>query len=215
MENLGKADWNDRERVKRLATSYDLRYGETFWRTLLRLTGTERRETVLDLGCGPGPFLADAASRYKARRVIGLDASEAMLEQARAFLAGKLEDRNIILQVVDFDSSGAGLEPGTIDLAFSGFLLHEIQNPEGLLVQVHESLNSKGVYAIYDYVSGDLAAFIDYMKGSGMSEAEARNRYPHMCKYSITQFEDMLRRAGFSSVKSSSIDARAVLVGLK
>lgn len=215
MSNLGKADWNDPERVKRLAASYSQRYGETFWQALLKLTGAERRDTVLDLGCGPGLFLVDAVLRYKARRVIGLDASDAMLEQARDFLRGRLHSKMIVLHVVDFDSSETGLEAGTIDLAFSGFLLHEIQNPEGLLTQVYESLKSKGVYAVYEFVSGNVAEFVNHMKGAGMSETEAKNRYPHMCKYSQSQFENMLYRAGFSRVKSSLIDVRAVFVGLK
>jgi SAM-dependent methyltransferase len=215
MENLGKADWDNPERVKRLAASYGQRYGEAFWRTLLKLTGPARRETVLDLGCGPGLFLVDAISRFKARRVVGLDASKAMVDQAHGFLAGKLDESNIVLRVVDFDSSDPGLDSGTIDMAFSGFLLHEIQNPERLLTQVCRSLRSHGVYAAYDYVSGDLPAFIDYMKKGGMSEADARQRYPHMCKYSLTQFKGMLNRAGFAITKSSLIDVRAVLVGLK
>ncbi|RDE16693.1 MAG: hypothetical protein C4K47_01015 [Candidatus Thorarchaeota archaeon] len=215
MENLGKADWDDPERVKRLAASYSQRYGKTFWHTLLKLTGPERRETILDLGCGPGLFLLDATTRYKAKRVIGLDASEAMLEQAHHFLAGKLEESNTLLRVVDFDSSDPGVEPNTIDLAFSGFLLHEIRNPEGLLPHVYKSLKPKGIYAAYEFVSGDLVSFIDYMKRGGMSEADARRRYPHMCKYSLAQFEGMLRGAGFSRVKSSLIDVRAVFVGLK
>jgi ubiquinone/menaquinone biosynthesis C-methylase UbiE len=215
MENLGRADWNDPERVKRLAASYSERYGEAFWQTMLKLTGTSQRDTIADLGCGPGLFLVDAQSRYGARKVIGLDASEVMLKQARFFLKNRLESKNITLRAVDFDSSATGLQAKSVDLAFSGFLLHEIHSPEGLLPQVYESLRPKGIYAVYEFVSGDIDAFVNHMMKSGMSEAEARNRYPHMCKYGLNDFEDMLHRAGFNQVESSLIDVRAVLVGLK
>jgi ubiquinone/menaquinone biosynthesis C-methylase UbiE len=138
-----------------------------------------------------------------------------MLKQARVFLKDRLESKNISLRVVDFDSSATGLQAKSVNLAFSGFLLHEIHSPEGLLPQVYKSLRPKGICAVYEFISGDMDAFINYSKKLGKSEAESKDRYPDICKYSLSELEDMLRHAGFTQVESSLIDVRAVLVGLK
>jgi 2-polyprenyl-3-methyl-5-hydroxy-6-metoxy-1,4-benzoquinol methylase len=53
------------------------RYHLTF-KTLEPLTG----KTVLDIGCGSGPYVAEAARRGS-KRVVGLDMAEAMLDLAR------------------------------------------------------------------------------------------------------------------------------------
>ncbi len=215
MSDLGRADWSDPERVKKLASSYSQRYGSVFWMAMQKLTGGQTRTTIADFGCGPGLFLVDALSKYKAKRVIGLDASEAMLKQASNLLQGKLPQNDIMLKTVDFDSSVLGLTSGSIDLAFSGFLLHEIRNPAGLVAQVYESVADSGLYAVYDFISGNMQAFVDHMKKNGMNNAEARRRYPHMCRHSLSDLERMLVNAGFSRVESSVIDVRAVVVGRK
>ncbi|RDE17946.1 MAG: hypothetical protein C4K49_00205 [Candidatus Thorarchaeota archaeon] len=215
MSDLGRADWSDPEQVKRLVSSYTQRYGPIFWMAMQKLTGGQTRTTIADLGCGPGLFLIDAMSKYKAKRVIGLDASEEMLKQASELLRGRLPEKDIILKTVDFDSSVLGLTPRSIDLAFSGFLLHEIRNPASLVTQVYESVADRGFYAVYDFVSGNMQAFVDHMKKSGMSDVEARRRYPHMCRHSTSDLQRMLANAGFSRIESSVMDVRAVIVGLK
>jgi endonuclease III len=54
------------------------------------------------------------------------------------------------------------------------------------------------------------------MAALGTSEENARKRYPHMCKHSLTDIENILKKAGFSSVKSKSIlDTRAIVVAVK
>jgi len=44
----------------------------------------ERPASVVDLGCGPGQLTATLADRWPSARIIGLDSSPAMIEQARA-----------------------------------------------------------------------------------------------------------------------------------
>ncbi len=46
--------------------------------------GTDSPQTVFDLGCGPGNVTALLRRRWPDARVIGIDASEAMLAEARA-----------------------------------------------------------------------------------------------------------------------------------
>src|SRR3954453_791197 len=44
--------------------------------------------TVLDVGCGPGTITADVARRVAPARVLGIDASSAVIEDARRDLGG-------------------------------------------------------------------------------------------------------------------------------
>ncbi|MGQ5263747.1 trans-aconitate 2-methyltransferase [Micromonospora sp. ZYX-F-536] len=64
-----------------------LRYGDERSRPFHDLVAripAERPRTVVDLGCGPGQLTATLAQRWPASRVIGLDSSPEMIEQAAA-----------------------------------------------------------------------------------------------------------------------------------
>src|SRR5438309_11390640 len=60
---------------------------------------------VLDVGCGPGTITVDIARRATPGRVVGLDASAAVIEGARSESAGidNLEFRTGDLYALDFD----------------------------------------------------------------------------------------------------------------
>lgn len=216
MEHPGKANWEDSERVQRLVDTYSIRYDCHFWEALLRLTGHHQRDALADFGCGPGLFLVDAIARYKSCRIVGLDASEEMLKHAKYFLEKNAKDENFELKQFDFNKEPIPLSADSLDLAFSGFFLHEIKDPEGHVKQVYKLLREGGTCAIYDYISGNEEAFVSQMVEAGMDEERARMRYPHMCKHSIKEIETFLKTAGFDSVRSFMIeDMRAVVTGIK
>lgn len=54
-----------------------------FYDLTARITAATPR-LVVDLGCGPGPLTHSLAERWPDARVVGLDSSEEMIEQARA-----------------------------------------------------------------------------------------------------------------------------------
>ena len=76
-----KGDWN--------ASSYDkVADPQTRWGAeVLERLPLERDETVLDAGCGTGRVTELLLARLPRGRVVALDFSGAMLEQARARLA--------------------------------------------------------------------------------------------------------------------------------
>ncbi len=78
-------------------------------------------KTVLDLGCGYGRNCADAAARG-ARRVVGIDLSERMLEVARRENAGP----NIIYQRMDLARAGELGE--SFDLVYSSLAFHYVRD---------------------------------------------------------------------------------------
>ncbi len=213
---FAKADWTDPERIQHLIDLYKKRYDSSFWDSFIRLVGENSRESIADFGCGPGLFLVDAAHKFSPKIIYGIDASREMLQVASTFLAERVGSGAFELKHIDFDKESLPLKRNSIDLAFSGFVLHEVADMLSHSAQVFKVIRENGIYAIYDFVSGDEDAFIRLMTASGMSEESARRRYPHMCKNSRSDIETALRRSGFTRVRSTMIDStRALIVGVK
>ncbi len=214
--NLGKADWTDNERVQRMAKMYNVRYDDEFWKAFESLTTDESRSVVADFGCGPGLLLADVATRFRAHTAIALDESDQMLAAAEFYLKERTDLRSIDIQKVNFDTENIQVDSDSIDFAFSGFMLHEVASPDDFVSSVYKLVNSRGIYVVYDFVSGNEEMFVKTMCEYGMSEEQARKRYPHMCKHSADDIVEILETSGFSDCRASTIGGiRAVVVGLK
>ena len=215
MENLGKGDWSDPERFKHFVQTYQQRYGDLFWDAVIELSGSGTRDVIADFGCGPGIWLADAATRFSASKVYGLDESETMLNQAQEILGNKLSSEDVQLDLVNLDTEPININPNSLDLAFSGYLLHELANPNDFISQLSTCLKEKGVCIVFDFVSTNVELFVKTMKQVGWDEERARKRYPHMCKHSPEDIEQILRSAGFTNISSKLLDVRAIVLGIK
>ena len=216
MTHHGKDDWTDEERVQRMVKSYNVRYDDEFMKSLSALIGTENRKVVADFGCGPGLLLVDIANRYNAILAIGLDESKEMLTQAEVFLKESTNLDSFELVQVNFDVEEIPVETESIDFGFSGFMLHEVASPSDFVSQVYRHIRSNGIFAVYDFISGNEEAFVKTMSEHGMSEEHARKRYPHMCKHSANDIVEILQTSGFQDCRMITIDEiRAIVVGLK
>jgi len=214
--NPGKADWADDERVQRMAKSYNVRYDIPFWEAFETLATDESRSVVADFGCGPGLLLADVAVRLNANTAIALDESEQMLTHAKKNLKERAELKDIYIHQVNFDTDNIPVELDSLNLAFSGFMLHEVARPDEFVSEVYKHVKSGGTFVVYDFVSGNEELFVQTMGEHGMSEEHARKRYPHMCKHSADDIVEMLETSGFSDCRALTIgEIRAVVVGLK
>ena len=214
--HLGKADWSDNERVQRMARTYSMRYDEKFWNAFRTLTGIKPRTVVADFGCGPGLLLVDVAKHLKAHTAIAIDESEQMLSLAETNLREKTNLDSIIIQQVNLDTGKVQVASLSIDLAFSGFMLHEVANPRDFVSDVFRLIKLGGIYVVYDYVSGNEEAFVEAMLERGMDEDHARKRYPHMCRHSIEEIIGLMETAGLSKMKAIGInDIRATVIGMK
>jgi len=212
VEHLGKADWQDPDRVQGMVQSYNERYPEEFWSALLELIGAESREVVAEFGPGPGLFLADTVSKLQTKKVYGLDESESMLKQADEFLSCVLSSDNYVLKQHDFNTDEMALEPSSVDMVFSGFFLHEVKDSQSIVVQAAQSLKPSGVCVVFDFVSGNEEAFVRVMGAHGMDEERALKRYPHMCKHSIDDVVEFMTKAGLKPTGSKKIRETAALV---
>jgi trans-aconitate 2-methyltransferase len=101
----------------------------------LKFKGDER---VLDLGCGDGALTAELAKLVTDGFVLGIDASENMVETARKNYAGaNLRFKQLDINAIDFESE--------FDLVFSNATLHWIKNHGKLLRNVYKALKDRGM----------------------------------------------------------------------
>jgi len=107
----------------------------------------EKGHTVLDLGCGTGEGTIDIARKLEGTgRVIGMDLSEKMIEQAKRKLDSFPYDN-----VDFFVGSGASLDyNGYFDFVFSTNAFHHFENKEEIFSRIWKSLRDDGMFIVQD-----------------------------------------------------------------
>lgn len=101
---------------------------------LFQQVGVRRRDTVLDVGTGPG--LAAARAREQGGDVVGIDFSESMVATARAL------HPDIPFQVAPAEA--LPFEDETFDVVIGNFVLHHSGQPERLLSEAQRVLRPGG-----------------------------------------------------------------------
>jgi arsenite methyltransferase len=107
----------------------------------------ERGMRVLDLGCGTGTATLEIASRLEGTgKVVGLDLSEKMLEQAERRLTGRgYINVEFVLQ------SASDLNYGDyFDYVLSTNAFHHFADKQDVFARVYKSLRSGGVFVVQD-----------------------------------------------------------------
>lgn len=122
------------------------------WRTADNSAGyllahLEPGMTLLDVGCGPGTITCDLAVRVAPGAVIGIDASAAVLDEARAFAAGSG------LPTVSFEVGDVfhlPFEEGRFDVVHAHQVLQHLGDPVGALVEMRRVCRPGGIVAARD-----------------------------------------------------------------
>jgi ArsR family transcriptional regulator len=108
--------------------------------------------TVGDLGCGTGR-LSEALAPF-VRRVVAVDASAAMLEAARARLAGT---SNVEVRAGELES--LPVADGELDAAVASLVLHYLADPEAALAEAFRALRPGGRLVVVDMMPHDREEF--------------------------------------------------------
>ena len=100
---------------------------------------------ILDVGCGTGLLLAQAAERFPGARLTGVDAAEEMIRVARASAPAEAP--------VEFQPATAEalpFAPGTFDLVLTTMSFHHWADQPAALREVRRVLAPGGLFALTD-----------------------------------------------------------------
>ena len=148
---LAQRSTRSREFFSSAAGEWDRLRADLFGRRadLLGLLGlVDEAWTIGDLGCGTGQMAASLAPFVA--RVIAVDGSPAMLEAARARLAGA---PNVDVREGELES--LPIEPGTLDAAVAFLVLHYVAEPADALAQAARALKPGGRLLVVDMMPHD------------------------------------------------------------
>jgi SAM-dependent methyltransferase len=112
-------------------------------------------QSLLDIGCGPGTITLDLARLVAPGPVVGLDASEDVVEQARTHAAEAGADvDNLRFEVGDL--YGLRYDDASFDVIHAHQVLQHLTDPVAALVELRRVLRPGGVTAVRE---GDFGSF--------------------------------------------------------
>lgn len=94
-------------------------------------------ESILDLGCGDGVLSAQLAELVPDGRVLGIDASRGMIDEANKLSADNLTFRQMDIGEMDFVEE--------FDILYSNAALHWVKDHKRLLESSRKALKERGV----------------------------------------------------------------------
>jgi ubiquinone/menaquinone biosynthesis C-methylase UbiE len=166
---------------------------ETRFRTAL---GSAGGGNLLDIACGPG--VVTAAIAPGAASVVAFDATEAMLEKARARCA-KAQLRNVQFRRGDAESLPFDAEQ--FDGLVTRLAVHHFADPQGAFGEMFRVLRPGGTAVIVDVVSSEDAG------ESNLQNAIERLRDPsHVRMLPASELDAGLVRAGFRELQPTTWD---------
>ena len=205
----------------RVASSYDLLTGLNpgYHRHLRmsaeRLTVRDPVPRLLDLCCGTGASTEAMRSVYPDAEIVGLDASEGMLEVARE----KPSLRRVSFVHGDAtDPAACGVE-GPFDGILMAYGIRNLPDPDRGLANLHALLRPGGSVVFHEYSVADSrvatllwdAVCWGVIVPGGLVTARSADIYRYLHRSvrafdGVRAFEDRLRRAGFVDVWTGPMD---------
>jgi ubiquinone/menaquinone biosynthesis C-methylase UbiE len=120
---------------------------------------------LLDVGCGPGTITVDLAKRVAPGQVVGVDASESVLEGA-ARAAEEASCANVTFQVGDITT--LDFEDDSFDIVHAHQVLQHLADPVAALEEMRRVCRSGGIVAARD---ADFAAMTWFPEDPVLTQA--------------------------------------------
>ena len=181
-----------------------------FVERLFELVGGQEEAVALDLGTGPGDIPIRVSLARPGWHIVGLDASEAMLDFARkaarkAGVAGRIE-------WVRVDAKHTELAPHSFDVILSNCILHHIDDTTGFWSEL-KRVGKPGATALlrdlYRPASPEAARRIVETYGRVGPERMQEQYYDSLlASYTPEEVRDQLAQAGLGTLTVSKITDR-------
>jgi ubiquinone/menaquinone biosynthesis C-methylase UbiE len=103
---------------------------------------------VADIGCGPGYFAVPLGKYLFQGKVFAIDVQEEMLEATKEALK-RIHLTNV--EVLLSEESKFPMQDGDLDGAFAAFVVHEAEDPSGMLAELERCLRPGGWLALLEW----------------------------------------------------------------
>ncbi len=115
---------------------------------ILEEVGIEAGFHVLDYGCGPGSYIVPLAKLVgKSGKIYALDVHPLAIQSVQR-LASKNGLTNVQTILSDCET---GLQPSSLDAVLLYDILHDLDDPNGVLEELHRVLRLKGILSVSDH----------------------------------------------------------------
>ncbi|HEX7611668.1 MAG TPA: methyltransferase domain-containing protein, partial [Candidatus Limnocylindrales bacterium] len=168
------------------------------------LSAGEPRD-VLDLGCGTGNLIFEAARRWSAANLPGLDGSVGMLDVARRESSALAESARTRLAYVHAYADDLPFPAASFDVVMTAFVLQQVADRLSVLREVNRVLRPGGAVAIYGWLDDGKKPFAaevaldEALAGAGVSRPPLTEKRAGHYR-SVRSGADELRAAGFRHV---------------
>ena len=119
------------------------------WRKkVIKLVSEKKVENVLDIATGTGDLAIQFAEKTEAKRIVGLDLSDGMLNVARKKISNKPFSNKI--EFIQGDSEALPFEDNSFDAITVSFGIRNFENLEKGLSEIHRVLREDGIFVILE-----------------------------------------------------------------
>ncbi len=146
-------------------------------------------ENVLELGCGTGKNTNWLLK--KAKRIIGLDFSQEMLNKAKA----KISNEKVIFRKVDLTENWE-IDNNFADLITCSLTLEHIKDLNHIFSQANKKLNENGIFFI-----SELHPFKQYSGSKAKYETESGTKELEVYIHHISEYTDKAKNNGFKLIE--------------
>lgn len=168
----------------------------------------QRKLAMLDVACGTGRFLNQAAQAFPAMPMTGIDLSAAYIDAARERLHGR---RNV--KLMEGNAEHLPFDDSALDIVTSIFLYHELPGDirRAVTREIFRVLKPGGIYVLEDSLQwGDVPGY------DGMLEAfPHRFHEPFYEHFLGDDLAALFRECGFEVIETSPVFLSKVVVGRK
>ena len=159
---------------------------------LLDRSGIKEGDTVLDIGCGTGELTLEIAKRVgPTGKVIAIDKDESRCQLAKENIAPLAS--NIMFHVLDIDDLNK-MPAESIDVVFSNYVFHWIEDKPNLLSQIKTCLRPNG-FLVAECVGELMLTLQAISAAAGTNGLAVINKFH--C-HNLNQWDNYLTKAGFS-----------------